>query len=93
MKTYFIYILSSHRGTLYIGVTNDLWSRILTHKRKGLPGFTNRYDICRLIYFEVFNEIEDAIAREKEIKGWKRKRKLALIRTMNPKFEDLAGDW
>ena len=93
MKAYFIYILSSNTGTLYIGVTNDLWSRILTHKYGETPGFTNRYNICRLIYYEVFTDIEEAIAREKELKGWKRKRKLALIRSTNPKFEDLADDW
>ena len=93
MNTYFVYILSSSRGTLYTGVTNDLYSRILTHKNKGLPGFTSKYDVKRLIYFEIFRDIDRAILREKEIKGWRRKKKLALIRTLNPKFEDLARDW
>ena len=93
MKTYFVYILSSDRGTLYTGVTNDLWSRVLTHKYANNPGFTSKYDIHRLIFYEIFRDIDMAIAREKEIKGWRRRRKLALVRSMNPTFEDLASDW
>ena len=93
MKVYFVYILSSSRGTLYTGVTNDLYSRVLTHKNKGLPGFTSKYDVDRLIYYEIFGDIDQAIMREKEIKGWRRNKKLALIRTINPEFSDLASDW
>jgi len=93
MKMYYVYILSSSRGTLYTGVTNNIWNRLLTHKRKDLNGFTRKYSINRLIFYEEYRYINIAIAREKEIKGWRRSKKLALIRSFNPEFTDLSQDW
>jgi len=93
MKVYCVYILSSSRGTLYTGVTNNIWNRLLTHKRKDLNGFTRKYSINRLIFYEEYRYINIAIAREKEIKGWRRSKKLALIRSFNPEFTDLSQDW
>lgn len=90
---YYVYILSSSRGTLYTGVTNNIWNRLLTHKRKELNGFTCKYSVNRLIHYEEFRYINIAIAREKEIKGWRRSKKLALVKSSNPEFNDLAQDW
>jgi putative endonuclease len=78
---------------LYVGVTNNMHRRIFEHKNKLVPGFSKKYNLHRLIYFEAFGNIRDAIAREKQIKGWTRAKKIALIRSVNPKWEDLAADW
>ena len=75
--------------TLYTGVTNNLVRRVYEHKNKLIEGFTKKYNITRLLYFEVFNNIEDAIRREKQIKGWVRKKKIALIESINPEWKDL----
>ncbi len=90
MKSYYVYILTNAGGTtLYVGITNNLQQRINKHS-SGLGGvFTRRYRVCRLLYFEERGDVRQAIAREKEIKGWRRSKKEALIRTMNPKLEDL----
>ena len=93
MKLYYVYILSSSRGTLYTGVTNNIWNRVLIHKKKENAGFTGKYSINRLIYYEEIRYINIAIAREKEIKGWRRNKKLALIRSFNPEFTDLSQSW
>jgi putative endonuclease len=93
MSTYYIYILCSAPGTLYIGVTNNLERRICEHKQKLMPGFTRRYDVTRLVHFEVWGTPITAIAREKQIKGWRRSKKLALVSAMNPKWEDLSKAW
>ena len=93
MRTYYVYILSSNTGTLYIGATNSLERRMYEHKNKLIEGFTKKYSIDRLIYYEEFLDVNEAIWREKELKGWLRKKKLALVRTTNPKFIDLAEDW
>ena len=93
MRAYHIYILSSASGVLYTGVSNDLECRVVQHKAKVVRGFTQRYGVTRLVYFEALGDIRDAIAREKEIKGWRREKKLALIRRMNPKFRDLSKDF
>ena len=90
MKTYYVYILSSPAGTLYTGVTNDLVRRVHEHQQKLIAGFTKKYNITRLIYFEETDDISAAIAREKEIKGWRRSKKIDLIRSVNPTFEDLS---
>ena len=87
---YYVYILSSSNGTLYIGVTNNIWNRVLTHKRKEIGGFTKKYSVTRLIYYEESRYINYAIIREKEIKGWRRNKKLELVRSFNPQFTDLA---
>ena len=92
-RTLYVYILASRRGTLYIGVTNNLGRRMYEHKHKLVPGFTNKYKVNRLVYFEEFNRADDAIAREKQLKGWSRPRKVALIESLNPRLEDLTGQW
>jgi putative endonuclease len=93
MKTYYVYIMNNPSGMLYAGITNDLKRRVYEHKHKLVPGFTAKYNITRLAYFEETNDVSAAIAREKEIKGWRREKKLALIKTSNPTWHDLAGDW
>jgi putative endonuclease len=92
---YWVYILTNNQRShvLYAGVTNDLERRAFEHKNKLTPGFTSRYNLTRLVYFEQFFGIENAIAREKEIKGWKRSKKIALIKQMNPQWHDLAAHW
>jgi putative endonuclease len=92
MKDYFVYIMSSDTGTLYTGVTNDLTRRVFQHKNKLIDGFTKKYNITRLVYFEETTEIDMAIQREKEIKGWRRSKKIKLIKSINPTFKDLAED-
>ena len=85
--------MSSYRGTLYIGVTNDLESRVAEHRDKNSKGFVARYNITRLVYFDETSDVKSAITREKEIKGWRRVKKVKLIESMNPTWEDLAADW
>jgi len=88
--SYYIYIMASRSRVLYTGVTNDLARRVNEHKQGLITGFTSRYRVSRLVHFEEFADIRDAIAREKEIKGWKRSRKTSLIERRNPTWEDLA---
>jgi putative endonuclease len=91
---YYVYILTnSIRTVLYIGVTNDLLRRVWQHRNKALPGFTSRYNVNRLIHFEVFHDIRDAIGREKRIKGWSRAKKVGLIVQQNPRWNDLSVGW
>ena len=92
-RTYYTYILTSKSGTLYTGITNSVFNRVIQHRNKETPGFTSKYDINRLVYYETFSHVLNAIAREKQIKGWTRKKKIALIESMNPKWEDLAKGW
>ncbi len=80
-------------GMLYTGVTNDLIRHVHEHKNKLIEGFTSRYNLTKLVYFEITDDITIAIAREKQIKGWLRKKKVALIETMNPEWKDLSEDW
>ena len=82
--------MTNKSRTLYTGVTNDLERRVYEHKQKLVPGFTAKYNITRLVYFEVAQDVRAAIAREKQIKGWLRRRKIALIESMNPKWADLS---
>jgi len=89
-RTYWVYILASRTRMLYAGVTNDLKRRMIEHRQSRVPGFTARYNIHRLVYCEAFADIRDAITREKEIKGWRREKKLWLIQRRNPTWEDLA---
>lgn len=93
MKVYYTYIMSSPGGTLYTGVTNNIWVRVLTHKEKNTPGFTQKYNVTRLVYFEETNSIHNAITREKQIKGWARRKKIQLIESMNPEWTDLSQAW
>ena len=89
--TYYVYILASRSRNLYIGVTNDLQRRMIEHRQGLVPGFTTRYRIFRLVYFEEFADIRDAIAREKEIKAWRREKKLWLINRRNRAWQDLVA--
>lgn len=84
---------NAHGNVLYIGVTNDLYRRVLEHKQGLVAGFTKQYNCHHLVYYEEFTNIRDAIAREKTLKGWKRSRKEALIVAMNPSRCDLAAEW
>ncbi|MFZ5448888.1 MAG: GIY-YIG nuclease family protein [Thermodesulfobacteriota bacterium] len=87
---YFVYIMTNKSGTLYTGVTNNLERRIYEHKYHLVNGFTKKYKIEKLVYFEETNDINAAISREKQIKGWLRKKKIALIESMNPEWKDLS---
>lgn len=89
-RTYCVYIPASRSRNLYTGVTNNLERRMIEHRQGLVPGFTSRYRIFRLVHFELFGDIRDAIAREKEIKGWRRKKKMWLIERQNPLWEDLS---
>ncbi len=93
MREYFVYILASKSGVLYIGVTNDLARRMFEHRHKLVLGFTGKYNVSRLVYFESFGDIRDAIAREKQLKGWRREKKVALIERENPIWRDLSDPW
>jgi putative endonuclease len=89
-RTFYVYILASRiGGTLYIGVTNDLIRRVAEHKSKAAEGFTKKYDVDRLVYFECFDDIEQAIHREKRLKKWSRTWKIQLIEENNPNWIDL----
>ena len=91
MKDLFVYLMTnSSRVVLYTGVTNNLERRVWEHRNQAVEGFTKRYRVDRLEYYELFPNPRDAIAREKEIKGWRRSKKDALIATMNPKWDDLS---
>ena len=91
-ENFFVYILTNKNGTtLYIGVTNDLERRILEH-RAGLGRFTEKYRLVKLLYYEVTGDVYAAICREKQLKGWLREKKLALIRSQNPAMKDLAPE-
>lgn len=89
-RQYAVYILSSHTRTLYIGVTNNLQRRLYEHKNKLVPGFTAKYNVDRLVYYEMFTDARDAIAREKQLKNWARKKKEFLVETLNPEWRDLS---
>jgi putative endonuclease len=92
-KKYFVYVITNRSKTLYIGVTNNLVRRVREHKLGGGSSFTTRYRLDRLVYFERFDFIQNAIEREKEIKGWRRIRKIALILSVNPAWRDLSVEW
>ena len=92
--SYYVYIMTNYRMTvLYIGVTNDLERRVYEHKKKLADGFTKKYNVDRLVYFEETDDVTVAIEREKQLKRWVRRRKAALVATMNPEWRDLAADW
>ena len=90
MRGYYVYIMTNGVRTLYIGVTNDLTRRVYEHKHKLIDGFTKKYNITFLVYYETTNNVEAAIAREKQLKGWKRDKKIALIEASNPQWKDLS---
>jgi putative endonuclease len=93
MSVFHVYILANPSGVLYTGVTNHLERRIAQHKQKSIPGFTKKYGVVRLVYFEPFRDVRDAISREKQIKRWRREKKLMLIRAMNPQLRDVSKDF
>ena len=88
-KAYYVYILRNRSGNFYIGITSHLIRRIWEHKQKFVKGFTERYNIDKLIYYEIYSDPKTAIVREKQLKNWNRKKKIDLITKMNPKFEEL----
>ena len=92
IQYYFVYIMTNKSQTLYTGVTNNLLKRVYQHKNKLIDGFTKKYNITILIYYETHEDIRAAIAREKQIKGWLRKKKIALIESMNPEWKDLYNN-
>ena len=93
MNQYYVYIMTSPTGTLYIGMTNDLHRRVYQHKHGLIEGFTKKYHVSRLAYFEQVNDVHVAIAREKEIKKWRRSKKIDLIKSTNPTWQDLSEGW
>jgi putative endonuclease len=93
MRDYWVYILANMHHTLYVGVTGNLEERVFEHKNALTPGFASRYGLDRLVYFESTNDVHAALAREKQLKGWTRRRKITLIEAENPQWTDLAEDW
>ena len=94
MHQYYVYILTNKNHTvLYIGVSNDLEVRLIQHKKKENKGFTSKYNVNKLVYYEEYNDIDRAISREKQLKNWKREWKIQLIEKDNPDWEDLSKDW
>ena len=93
MKNYYVYIMSNEsNSTIYIGITNDINRRVYEHKTKMIEGFTKRYNITKLVYVEETSDVYSAISREKQLKGWTRKKKNELIETINPNWKDLSVD-
>jgi putative endonuclease len=92
-RWFYVYIISSRTRVLYIGMTSNLENRVFQHKTKFFEGFTADYNCCRLVYYERYASPTSAIAREKQLKGWTRAKKLALIRKMNPTWIDLSEEW
>ena len=92
-QRYFVYIMASASKTLYTGLTNSIRRRVREHKLKLVPGFTSKYNITRLVYFESYEDVHKAIEREKQIKDWTRAKRVALIERKNPKWDDLSREW
>jgi len=92
-NSYFVYIMTNRSKTLYTGVTNNLERRVYEHKHHLVEGFTKKYNITKLVYFEETNDVREAISREKQIKGWLRRKKIELIESVNPEWNDLSEDW
>ena len=93
MKEYYVYIMTNKRSTLYTGITNDLEQGVYQHKQKSIEGFTKRYNLTQLVYFESTDDVTSAIAREKQIKRMLRSKKIALIKELNPQWKDLSETW
>jgi putative endonuclease len=92
-RAYYTYIVASRSHTLYVGVTGELRRRIFQHKWREHCGFTEKYNCDRLVWFEIYQDVHKAIAREKQLKGWRRSKKIALIEKMNPAWVDLSRNW
>jgi len=93
MEQYYVYIMTNKSRTLYTGITNNLERRVYEHKNKLIEGFTKKYNITKLVYYEISNDVKAAITREKQIKGWLRRKKIALIESVNPQWTDLSEGW
>ncbi len=93
MRQFYVYIMASKSRVVYTGITNNLQRRVWEHKHNELPGFTSQYRVHRLVYYETFKYVGNAIAREKRIKGWIRSRKITLVESLNPTWEDLSEHW
>ena len=93
MKEYYVYIMSSFSKRLYVGVTSDLNRRVYEHKSHLINGFTERYNLTWLVYYQATSDVNAAIVREKQIKGWLRSKKVALIESFNPEWDDLSETW
>ena len=92
-RRYYVYLLSNRTRRLYVGVTNDLQRRVYEHKKRSIEGFTKKYYLNYLVFFEETTDVSSAIAREKQIKSWRRAKKIDLIESSNPKWIDLAQHW
>jgi putative endonuclease len=92
-KRYYVYIMASRSLTFYTGVTGDIYNRALQHRAGEIEGFTKKYNVNRLVYYETFKYVNTALAREKQIKAWTRAKRVALIKTMNPTWQDLTEGW
>jgi putative endonuclease len=92
-RSYCVYIMGSQSGTLYIGFTGNLHKRVFEHKFHQKEGFTNKYDVERLLYWASYDDVHKALAREKQLKGWSRAKKIALLESRNPHWLDLAREW
>jgi putative endonuclease len=92
-REYYVYIMTNRSGTLYTGVTSNLERRMDEHKQKLVEGFTKKYNIDMLVYYEVTNDVREALEREKQVKAWRRSRRLDLIESMNPDWRDLSDGW
>jgi putative endonuclease len=90
---FWVYIVASQTGTLYVGMTNNIERRMREHKSGEVEGFASRYGCNRLVYWESFDEVQRAINREKQLKGWTRAKKIGLLESMNPRWADLAEKW
>ncbi|MGB8885230.1 MAG: GIY-YIG nuclease family protein [Candidatus Korobacteraceae bacterium] len=90
---YAVYIMASRSHNFYVGVTNDIARRVRQHKEHVFEGFTAKYNIDRLVWYQIYGDIREAIAREKRIKGWRREKKIGLIESMNPTWQDLSEEW
>ena len=93
MKTYYVYIMASKSGTLYVGMTNNIKKRVYEHKTHQKEGFSDKCNVDRLLYFERFGHVDAAIKREKQIKSWRREKKIKLIDVANAGWEDISSQW
>lgn len=92
-RDYYVYLLTNRSGTLYTGVTNDIQRRLYEHRNKLVEGFTKKYNIDMLVYYEATNDVGEALIREKQIKAWRRSKRIALIESTNPQWRDLSDGW
>lgn len=93
MRTCTVYLLTNRSGTLYVGITGDLARRLAQHKARAVPGFTSKYRLDRLVYAESFPTAAEAIRREKQLRGWRREKKIELLERVNPGWRNVADDW